>query len=136
MLEFGGSLKASQLQVGLLETFREAGNLVLFHPQPFHDSAKHLQPRGSDWQVKWPQQPRDSGRPSTFLSGQASCRRMRTHTYHCSWVAFVTAMLSVYQYSHFGGIADPTKRPHILSAKTASPPPCPGTIFMRFTTQL
>lgn len=47
-----GSLKASQLQGLFLETFRVAGNLLLFHPQPFCGSAKHLQPRGSEWQVK------------------------------------------------------------------------------------
>lgn len=94
MLEFSGSLKAPQLQVGLLETPREVENLVLFHPQPFCDSAKHLQRRGSEWQVKWPL-PGDSGSPSALLSGQASCGRMRIHIYHCSWGGICTANCDV-----------------------------------------
>lgn len=84
MLEFSGNLKAPQLQVGLLEAPREVGSLVPFYPQPFCDSVKHLQPRGSEWQVKWPQQPRDPGSPSALLSGQTICGSMRTHIYHCS----------------------------------------------------
>lgn len=52
MLELSGSLKAPQLQVGLLETIREVGNLVFLYPQPFCDSVKHLQSRSSEWQVK------------------------------------------------------------------------------------
>lgn len=91
MLEFSGSLKAPQLQVGLLETPREVENLVLFHPQPFCDSAKHLHPRGSERQVKWPQ----PGSPSALLSGQASCGRMRIHIHHCSWDGICTANCDV-----------------------------------------
>lgn len=138
MLEFSGSLKAPQLQVGPfgdLQGGEEFGSLpsstVLWLCQTFATKRQWMasEVATTTWGF-W--------EPSALLSGQASYGRMRTQIYHCSWVAFLLLieMLSVYQYSHFGGIADPTKKPPILSGKTSSPPSSPGTIIMRFTTQL
>lgn len=57
MVEFHGNLKAPQFQVGPLETPKRLGNLGPFQPQPFGDSVKYLQLGGSEWHVRWLQQP-------------------------------------------------------------------------------